>query len=228
VLTGAVSGASTSLSAASLADTSGHSITARTGDLDIKGDIVELNADLTAANDINIRAGVSASLAGTAAGAMLKIDTPHVTFGGLHAAGLPVQLFLGQNGMASGTLDAGALTVFGGAGANLFGSIAGIFDGSAASAGQRGTADGTMLAEPLPNSTRYLFNNCEIGVADCSSVSPFPPQSFGAVLVNPLTQVAVLEPVPTMMEQLRQPTVELTCELMGPITRDCLPQRSGF
>jgi len=223
VLTGTISGASVSLSAASLAHAHGHSITAQTGNLDIKGDIVELNGNLAAASDINIRADTSASLAGTAAGAILTISSPSVTFGGMNAESVPVQLFLGQNGMASGTLDAGALTVFGGAGAHLFGSIAGIFDGSAASAGQRGTADGTMLAEPLPNSTAYLFNDCEIGAGNCSSVSPSPPQSFDAPLVSPLAQVAVLEPTPTMMELLRQPTLELTCELLRSITRDCVP-----
>lgn len=67
----------------------------------------------------------------------------------MNAESILMRFFLGQNGMASGTLDAGAFTIFGGASAHLFGSIAGNFDGSAASAGQRGTADGTMLPAPL-------------------------------------------------------------------------------
>ncbi|WP_421995253.1 beta strand repeat-containing protein [Roseococcus sp.] len=207
VVDGTVSGTATSLLASGRLQVNGNSAIARTGNLNIQSSVFGLNGLLQAQGEIRINATSSANLAGTANGSLLTVNSPSVTFNGLNAANTPVQLFLGTGGTTTGTLSASALSVFGGASANLFGSIGGIADGSAAAKGQRGTAGGTLLAEPLPRPTSYLFNNCAIGAAVCTPVVPaaFQFTPFFATAVNPGSQLAALEMAATMAQQLRPP-----------------------
>ncbi|MDB5378717.1 MAG: hypothetical protein JWR00_3163, partial [Rubritepida sp.] len=224
---GTVSGQVTSLAATTHLQINGHSAIARNGDLTLQSDVFGLNGLLQATGAIRINAGTSANLAGTASGSLLSITSPSITFGGLGATNTPVRLFLGAGGSATGTLDASALSVFGGASANLFGTIGGIAGGPAAATGRRGTSGGTLLVEPLPSPTLYLFNNCSIGATLCmpiivppadgggsavgggGTITP-PPVSFvfapfAAPSVNPLLQAAVLDPTATLVQQLRPP-----------------------
>ncbi len=235
VIDGTITGAAGSLSATRQLHVNGHSAIARNGDLNIQSNVFTLDGLLQAAGAIRIQASTSAALTGTASATLLSITSPSITFGGLSAANTPVSLFLGPSGIATGTLDASALSVFGGASANLFGSIAGITGGAAAATGQRGTSGGTLLTEPLPNPTLYLFNNCPLGVAICTPVvvppPPPPPQGGGEVVTrppatepapvqgflytsaNPPIQAAVLEPVPALIQQLRPPVPNLNLRL---------------
>lgn len=232
---GTITGTTGRLSASGTLQVNNHSAIARTGNLNISGNVFALNGLLQAAGTISIQATTSASLAGTASGSALNITSPNVSFGGLNAAGTPVSLFLGPSGSANGTLSASALSVFGGAGANLFGTIAGIAGGPAAAVGRRGTSGGSLLTEPLPSPTLYLFNNCPIGVGVCTPVvvppppptegggTPPPPvvvptapwqrEPYAAAAVNPPLQAVVLEPVPLLIQQLVPPTPSVTLRL---------------
>ncbi|MDB5415935.1 MAG: hypothetical protein JWR10_4270 [Rubritepida sp.] len=231
VVDGTVSGASTLLSASGRIQVNGNSAIARTGDLNISSSTFGLAGLLQASGAIRIAASNSATLAGRVAAGLLRITSPSVAFGGLNASGTPVELFLGTAGSTSGTLDARALSVYGGASASLFGSIAGIGGGAAAAAGRRGTASGTLLNEPLPQQDAYLFNNCQIGVAVCVPiVIPSPPVTlplppgpgpsfpqppnirppaelggFVSVASSPLTVIDVLRVPTPIVDQLRAP-----------------------
>lgn len=232
---GTITGTTGRLSASGTLQVNGNSAIARTGNLNLSSNVFALNGLLQAAGTIAVQAGTSASLAGTASGSALNITSPSISFGGLNAASTPVSLFLGTGGSTSGTLDASALSVFGGAGANLFGTIAGIAGGPAAAVGRRGTSGGSLLTEPLPSPTLYLFNNCPIGVAVCTPVivpppppaegggtAPLPPAPpnvvfdpgpFVATAVNPPLQAIVLVPVPLLVQQLIPPTPSVSLRL---------------
>ncbi|WP_165585416.1 filamentous hemagglutinin N-terminal domain-containing protein [Roseococcus sp. SYP-B2431] len=226
VVDGTVTGTTGALAATGTLQVNGNSAIARTGDLSIESDTFALNGLLQAAGAIRIAAGTSASLTGTASGTSLRITSPSITFGGLNASSTPVLLFLGPDGNATGTLSAGALSVFGGAGANLFGAIAGISGGAAAATGRRGTSGGSLLVEPLPSPALYLFNDCAIGASVCTPAaaggggtatppagSPLRIGPFLAPTVNPPLLAAVLEPALTAIQQLRPPVPVLSFRL---------------
>nr|WP_314075226.1 filamentous hemagglutinin N-terminal domain-containing protein [uncultured Roseococcus sp.] len=175
VIDGTVSGSSTSLRATGHLQVNGNSAIARVGDLGLQADSFGLNGLLQAAGQIIVQAASSASLGGTAIGSQLGITAPNITFNGLNAVNTPVSLYLGTGGSSSGALDTSALNVFGGSGTNLIGSIGGIGGGPAAALGRRGSPDGTLIGEPLPQPNRYLFNNCPIGVVGCAPIV-IPPE----------------------------------------------------
>ncbi|MBS7809699.1 beta strand repeat-containing protein [Roseococcus pinisoli] len=197
VIDGTVSGSSTSLRATGHLQVNGNSAIARVGDLGLQADSFGLNGLLQAAGQIIVQAASSASLGGTAIGSQLGITAPNITFNGLNAVNTPVSLYLGAGGASSGALDTSALNVFGGSGTNLTGSIGGIGGGPAAALGRRGSTDGTLIGEPLPQPNRYLFNNCPIGVVGCAPIvippepelpvspTPVPPTPGGEVSFPP-------------------------------------------
>ncbi|WP_376087148.1 beta strand repeat-containing protein [Roseomonas sp. CCTCC AB2023176] len=199
---GTVSGTTTSLVSTGTTTVNGNSAIARTGALVLGGNAVTINGLIQAAGAIRLDATGLATLGGRAVGTGLTITAPTVTFTGLDAATTPVDLRLGAAGTASGTLSAAGLRVFGGSGVNLFGSIAGVPGEPAAALGQRGAAGGTILAEPLPNQTAFLFNDCPIGVAVCRPVvvtppSPPPPSPPPlVVLPDPVVPPVVVAPGP--------------------------------
>lgn len=174
---------------------------------------------IQAAGGITIDAARQASLSGRAvAGAAgLTVQAPAISFGGLDARGTAVFLALGPAGSATGALDAGALTVQGGSGVVLTGSIAGVAEGGAAALGRRATATGAPLAEPLPDAGAFTFNACPIGVAICQPLPPSPPPptppepprviTLGPVLVpltqNPQAVMAGLEPANLIPDSAR-------------------------
>jgi filamentous hemagglutinin family protein len=200
---GTVTGATTLLSAADGLTVRGFSAVAQSGDLELSGDSVTLSGLAAAAGDIRVLAAGSASLAGRAQTAnVLRVSAPLVTFGGLDAAGAAVILTLGETGTATGALDARALTVLGGRGAVLTGTIAGIGGPFAAALGRRGTADGVLLGQPLPQLELFTFNGCPIGAAACLGVVP--------LISNPGAVTGNLDPLALLaaLDQLRPPSPE--------------------
>ncbi|WP_458096270.1 beta strand repeat-containing protein [Roseomonas sp. WA12] len=215
---GTVSGATTRLSSPSATiRVNGNSALARTGDLVIEAGEFGLAGLLRANGAIRITAGSLATLAGEAATADLRITAPRITFGGLDARGAQVGLFLGAAGTTQGAIDAGGLTLAGGAGARLTGTIAGIPGRPAAAAGRRATQDGTLLNEPLPAADQFLFNDCAIGVAACLPVlpplRPAPDIAVGSTLADsPLDIIEGIDPsanVPAI-DRLRPPVPNIT------------------
>ena len=198
VVDGTVSGARTVLTASGRLQVNGNSAIARSGDLLLAGDIVGLDGLAQAAGEIRVDATSSATLGGRAVAPRLRITSPAVDFTGLDAAAAGVLLFLGAAGTASGTLNAASLAVYGGAGAALSGRIAGVSGEPAAILGLRGTAGGTLLAEPLPRQNAFLFNNCPIGAAICRPVLITPPVVMPPVVMPPsVTPPLVTPPLPT-------------------------------
>jgi filamentous hemagglutinin family protein len=176
VVDGTVTGTATGLEASGRMQINGSSAIARSGDLEILANVFGLAGLLSASGEIRVQAGTLASLAGRASAGTLRVTAPTVSFGGLDAAGAAVILQLHETGSATGDVAAGGLTIAGGRGATLTGTIAGTPGGPAAALGRRATPDGTPLTEPLPAANEFLFNNCQIGVAVCVSlVPPTPP-----------------------------------------------------
>lgn len=203
---GTVTGATTSLTAAGALIVNGFSAIARSGDLTLTGQSFALNGLAAAAGNIVVNAATTASLAGTAQTPnTLRIAAPATSFGGLNARTAQVLLALGDAGTATGTLDAGGLTVQGGRGAVLRGTIAGTPGPFAAALGRRATAQGVLLGDPPPQPDDFTFNGCPIGLAFCG----FPPVAFP--FANPLEVTAVLDPLvgTPFALQVRPPTPEI-------------------
>lgn len=132
--------------------------------------VIMLDGLIQAAGDIEILSP-SVFLAGTGrAGGVLLIATPSAGFGGLDARGAAVILRLGGDGFADGTIDAGSLRVEGGLGAALFGTVAGIAGRPAAARVVRSPPEGAPYGDPPPDAERFLFNDCEMGVAACGPI----------------------------------------------------------
>ncbi len=204
---GTVTGATTFLSAGALLAVNGFSAIARSGDLELSGNSVVLNGLAAAGGDIRVVAADSASLAGRAQTAnTLLISAPLVTLGGLDARSAAVILSLGATGRATGLLDARALTVRGGSGAVLTGTLAGIGGPVAAALGRRATAQGVLLSAPLPQAALFTLNGCPIGSLTCGRlIVPLP------LVSNPQAVVAVLEPAENIpaQDRVRPPTPEI-------------------
>jgi len=188
VVDGTVSGTATSLSATGRLQVNGNSAIARTGALGLASSIFGLNGLLQAATGIDVNATSQASFSGQAVAPVLRVFAPQVNFSTFDASGALVSLFLGAGGSTSGTLDARGLSVFGGSGAALFGTIGGVPGEPAAAIGRRGTSGGLLLSEPLPQQNAFLFNNCAIGVAICRAffIPPQPLPPPGAPPLPPL------------------------------------------
>jgi filamentous hemagglutinin family protein len=189
LIDGTVTGATTALAASGVLSVNGFSAIARTGDLLLRGDAVAVDGLISAAGSIAVEAASTASLAGLARGARLRVAAPTISFGGLDATATPVLLQLGPDGRAIGTLDALALEVSGGGGTALSGRIASVGGGPAAAIGTRSTGEGTPLPDP-PEPTAFLFNGCPIGVPLCGAVPPVvlpdvPPPRPGVVRLPP-------------------------------------------
>lgn len=205
---GTATGAQTTLLADGGVTVNGFSAIATAGDLVLSGATVTVNGLIAATGDIIVLARLAASLAGIAQTPnVLHVAAPTIAFGGLDARGAAVELALGADGTASGSLDARALTVFGGSGAVLFGTIAGTAGRPAAARGRRATAAGVLLPDPPPQANDFTFNDCPIGTAACA-VPPIPlplpnnPEAVTGVL-DPLNLLAALD-------RLRQPAPELS------------------
>jgi filamentous hemagglutinin family protein len=203
---GTVTGATTHLSSPTgTIRVNGNSAIARHGDLAIESNVFALVGLLQAAGEIRIQAGTLASLAGRAVAPSLRIAAPTISFSGLDASSASVQLDLGDTGQADGSLDAGGLLVVGGLRTGLSGTIAGITGGPAAAAGQRATAGGLPLQEPLPSASQFLFNDCPIGAASCAPPAVPPPATPPAVV----PPVPSPEPLPVTVEiPLRAPLAD--------------------
>jgi filamentous hemagglutinin family protein len=235
---GTVTGATTHLSSPTgTIRVNGDSAIARHGDLAIESNVFSLVGLLQAAGEIRIHAGTLASLAGRAATPSLQIAAPTIRFSGLDASSASVQLDLGNTGQADGSLDAGGLLVVGGLRTGLSGTIAGIPGGPAAAAGQRATAGGLPLQEPLPSASQFLFNDCPIGAASCAppAVPPLttPPAAVppvpspeptpvtleipvrATVADNPLAVVSALDPAASVVavERLRPPVPNIAVSI---------------
>jgi filamentous hemagglutinin family protein len=198
---GTIRAPSLSLSApAGSVTVNGFSAIAFAGQLSLTAQNVVTNGLIAGSTGISIIANTLASLAGTAQGPSLIVESPLIQFGGLNAAGSEVRLRLGASGIATGTLTAGALDVLNGRGATLRGSIEGDATRGAAARGDR-FLNGVELGDPPPNQFNYLFNGCPIGASVCGL--PFLPTDNPRALLgeldpagqppaNPLVQLPVL------------------------------------
>ena len=196
---GTVSGASAGLFADGGVTVNGFSAIAHAGDLTLHGSAVTLNGLAAASGDINIYAGYAASLAGQARTAnTLLVSAPTVTFGGLDARDAAVRLSLDAHGIATGELHARGLTVLGGSGVELTGTLAGIAGPAAAALGTRATFQGEPLSEPLPNAHDFTFNACPIGTAVCAA-----PVTGLPLAANPDAVTGDLDPATTVAAQER-------------------------
>jgi len=203
---GTVTGAATTLTAANALAVTGFSAIARSGDLTLTGQSFALNGLAAAAGNILVNAGTTASLAGLAQTPnTLRIAAPATTFGGLNARTAAVLLALGDTGSARGAIDARGLTVQGGRGAVLTGTLANTPGPAAAALGRRTTATGVPLGDPPPQPNDFTFNGCPIGLALCG----VPPVPF--TFANPIEVTGVLDPLNTtaMADQTRPPTPEI-------------------
>jgi filamentous hemagglutinin family protein len=205
---GTATGAATTLLADGGVAVNGFSAIATADDLLLSGATVTVNGLVAAAGDIIVLARSAASLAGEARTSnVLFVSAPSIAFGGLNARGAAVELALGPDGTAGGTLDARGLTVFGGRGATLFGTLAGVPGRPAAALGRRATVQGVLLPDPPPQATDFTFNDCPIGVAACAvPTTPLPLPN------NPEAVTGVLDPLNLLaaVERLRQPDPELS------------------
>lgn len=205
---GTATGAATTLVADAGLAVNGFSAIATASDLVLSGVTVTVNGLVAAAGDIIVLARNAASLAGEARTSnVLFVSAPSIAFGGLDARGAAVELALGPDGTAGGTLDARGLTVFGGRGATLFGTLAGVPGRPAAARGRRATAQGVLLPDPPPQANDFTFNDCPIGFAACA-VPPIPLPLPN----NPEAVTGVLDPLNLLaaVERLRQPDPELS------------------
>lgn len=208
---GTVIGATTALTAATGSVTvNGFSAIATAGDLTLAAQFVTLAGLAQAAGNIQVFAEAGTSLAGTALTAnTLLVSAPSVSFGGLNADAADVRLALGDSGTASGTLFARGLTVEGGSGAVLLGTIDGIAGRPAAARGRRATVGGTLLGDPPPALTDFTFNGCPIGVALCAVPPERPPFAD-----NPEEVTGELDPLSLLaaLDRLRPPAPEISLQ----------------
>jgi filamentous hemagglutinin family protein len=212
---GTLSGVTTRLSSpAGTIRVNGNSAIARGGNLEVASDRFLLAGLLQASGEIRINAGTLASLAGRAAAPSLQVTAPTITFSGLDATLAAVRLNLGTAGQATGGLDAAALSVAGGSGAGLTGSVAGISGEAAAAQARRAGVDGTPLSAPLPNADRFVLNGCAIGVAACGT-PPSPPEP--PAVVPPPAPVAELPavPLPNPVAELRPTLADRPRAVLG-------------
>ena len=149
----------------------GESAIAQDGELLLSAPNVVTTGTISAASEIIVDAN-TATLGGTAQGQTLAIQAPSITFDDLDAHIMQVVLRLGTNGSATGSLSALGLTVNGGSGVTLTGSIDGVTTGAAAAIGVRATAQGVILGNPPPNANSFTFNGCDIASAVCTVVTP--------------------------------------------------------
>jgi hypothetical protein len=172
----------------------GASAIARTGDLLLAANRVSVAGLISAGGGIDVQAARQASLSGRASAPTggLTVTTPQASFGSLDARDTRVTLDLGAEGNATGgALDAGGLTVRGGTGATLTGTVAGVGGGAAAALGSRATTEGAPLSEPLPQPYAFTFNGCPIGAVLCL---PLAGLTTVPLTSNPGAVMAVLEP----------------------------------
>ncbi len=205
----------------------GLSAIAQTGNLTLEGAQVSVNGLLSAGGNIIVVARDAADLSGRTAapGRTLSIAAPQVRFTALDARGTAVLLQLGSNGTASGSLDAGGLTVAGGSRADLTGSVNGTAGGAAASATRRTNAAGVPLADPPPGAAAFTFNGCIMASATCTvpevpeegQPAPLDPPQDLLVLIplplagDPVAVLGTLDPaeLATAAQRLRQPSPNL-------------------
>lgn len=215
VIDGTVTGTVTGLRAGGLLAVNGTSAIARNGDLNLAGSVVTVTGLIAAAGNILIDAG-SANLSGQATGRTLRVNAPAIAFGGLNAARMQVELFLGAGGRARGTLDAGGLLVAGGRGVTLFGTLAGVAGEPAAALGVRADAAGTPFRGPPPSPGLFTLNNCAIAVTVCHPlvVAPITVANNPVVIMQQLrprrfavelTDSVLLQPRPRAVNLLNAP-----------------------
>ncbi|OJY68409.1 MAG: hypothetical protein BGP12_11425 [Rhodospirillales bacterium 70-18] len=215
VVDGTVRGNTLSLGAATLLAVNGFSAIADAGPLTLTGQTVATTGLIASGRDILV-AATSASLAGRATGAALNITAPSMLFGGLDAATMQVNLFLGAAGTAAGTLNSAGLLVAGGSTARLFGVLAGVAGGPAAALGRRADTNGVPLPPPPPNPADFTLNDCPIAVAVCHPLQVAPltvATAPGPMLDNMdprrfnelLTDTWLLLPTPTDVYLRAQP-----------------------
>lgn len=206
VVDGTVRGTTTRLAAASNLTVNGLSAIATAGDLLLDGFTVTLNGLAEAmGGNIIVQAVDSASLSGVArTPSNLLVEAPTVTFAGLDASSAHVDLLLGGTGTARGSVDARELTVRGGSGALLTGTIGGIAGATAAVLGRRATAEGIRLSAP-PFPANYTFNGCPISIG-C------PQFVFMPLIEYPEGMLAALDPAngATAAQRLRPPMPEFS------------------
>ena len=170
--------ASVSLLTSGLIAVTGNSLIATNGAIFLSGSEVTLNGTMIAVGGSIIMAvGDRAALSGSLFAEFgLRVSAPLITFGGLAAASTDVTLNLreaspGDDGFASGRLDARSLRVDGGGGADMTGTVAGIGGAPAAARVVRAPdGESAPYGDPPPNAADFLFNGCEMGVAACGLV----------------------------------------------------------
>jgi hypothetical protein len=199
VVDGTVSGATTDLTAGTAVLVNGFSAIARGGNLTLTAPSVTLNGLASAAGDIAVNA-TNASLAGQAQTSnTLAVNATSASFGGLNARSAQLRLNLGTGGSATGAVDARGLTVLGGSGVVLTGTLAGVGGPFASVIGRRATATGVLLGDPPPNAFDFTFNGCPIGTFLCSGSIGFP-------FANPEEVQSVLDPLNLVpLAQLTRP-----------------------